>query len=385
MRSLSVLCALSALTLVACDDGDPDPVDSGVADTGVVSEDADVMDEDSGTDVDAGPGELVVPDTYAFESRFSAGESSIRHTGQTARHLLISDLKDYVGGLTAEVDGGFSPAADGDVTARLEYFFSLDGGDRADDPFRLSTDPAALQSTYGDISSANLIDKVAGNDSSTDHRDWSTEFAGWSDASIAAHGGGIDSPTNLVRAFFETLEENAIDRAAGRDRLSPALQPLPVHVTESGLDLQQLTEKFLLGALAFSQAADDYTDDDTDGKGLLVDNTMPASDGAPYTALEHVWDEAWGYYGGRLLLRLLDRREPLERPALHGHQRRRRDRPRHRVQLGRLGQRGQARQRRQRGHRLHGSVVPRVPHRPRDDRALRRARRGRARGAHRAA
>ena len=297
MRSLSVLCALSALTLVACDDGDPDPVDSGVADTGVVSEDADVMDEDSGTDVDAGPGELVVPDTYAFESRFSAGESSIRHTGQTARHLLISDLKDYVGGLTAEIDGGFSPAADGDVTARLEYFFSLDGGDRADDPFRLSTDPAALQSTYGDISSANLIDKVAGNDSSTDHRDWSTEFAGWSDASIAAHGGGIDSPTNLVRAFFETLEENAIDRAAGRDRLSPALQPLPVHVTESGLDLQQLTEKFLLGALAFSQAADDYTDDDTDGKGLLVDNTMPASDGAPYTALEHVWDEAWGYYG----------------------------------------------------------------------------------------
>ena len=73
--------------------------------------------------LDAGPGELVVPDTYAFESRFSAGESSIRHTGQTARHLLISDLKDYVGGLTAEVDGGFSPAADGDVTARLELLW----------------------------------------------------------------------------------------------------------------------------------------------------------------------------------------------------------------------------------------------------------------------
>ena len=100
-----------------------------------------------------------------------------------------------------------------------------------------------------------------------------------------------------IRDSFETLEQNAIDRAAGVDRLSPALQPLPVHVTASGLDLQQLTEKFLLGALTFSQGADDYTDDDVDGKGLLVDNTMPASDGSPYTALEQVWDEAWGYFG----------------------------------------------------------------------------------------
>ncbi len=295
MRTLNVLCALSALSLVACDDGEVDPADSGVADTGVMTEDAEVPPADSGPD--AGPGELVVPDTYTFESRFNPGESSIAHTGQTARHLLISDLKDYIGGLTDEVDGGFSPAADGDVTARLEYFFSLDGADRASDPFRLSTDPAPLQTSYGDISSANLIDKLAGNDTSTDHRDWSTEFVGWSDPAIAAHGGGVDTPTDLVRAFFETLEQNAIDRAAGVDRLSPALQPLPVHVTASGLDLQQLTEKFLLGALTFSQGADDYTDDDVDGKGLLVDNTMPASDGSPYTALEHVWDEAWGYFG----------------------------------------------------------------------------------------
>ena len=35
-------------------------------------------------------------------------------------------------------------------------------------------------------------------------RDWSTAFTGWSDAAIAAHGGGVSTPTELVRAIFET-------------------------------------------------------------------------------------------------------------------------------------------------------------------------------------
>ena len=42
---------------------------------------------------------------------------------------------------------------------------------------------------------------------------------------------------------------------------------------------------------------DDYLDDDTEGKGLLADNTV-AVEGKPYTELEHQWDEGFGYWGG---------------------------------------------------------------------------------------
>ena len=286
----AVAAILFAAACVACDGGDPATdaaVDAGPA--------------DAGPGADAGPadagGELVVPTNYEFDSRFTPGASSVDHGGQTARHVLMVDIKTYVGGLTADIDSGALDPAEGTVVPRLEYFFSLDAADRAADPFRLSTDPACEQVTYGDLSSsANLLGKLAGNDTATDYRDWSTAFVGWSDPAIAAHGGGVDSPTNLVTAIFETLEANAVARGTGVDRLSPAGEALPVHVTESGIDLAELLQKLLLGALAFHQAADDYTDGDVAGKGLLSDNTVPDGD-APYSTLEHAWDEALGYFG----------------------------------------------------------------------------------------
>lgn len=243
-----------------------------------------------------GPTVSNVPERYEFESRFVPGTSSVNHGGQTARHVLIEDLGSYIESLTEQIDSGtFAPSAEGEVTENLEYFFSAPAADRSEDRFRLTTDPLPLQSTYGELSgSAILVEKVAGNDTATDHRDWSTEFEGWSDASIAAHGGGIDSPTSLLRAFFETVEANALDRANGVSRTSPAGEELPVHVTASGLDLGELVPKLLLGALAFSQATDDYLDDDVEGKGLLADNV---ADEGGYTELEHAWDEGFGYFG----------------------------------------------------------------------------------------
>jgi hypothetical protein len=290
MRSRLVSVLAIALALVGafgCDGGSSSP-DGGRPDGSVTP--------DSGPRPDAGG--LEVPDTFEFESRFIPGRSSVAYTGQTARHVLIQDLKSYIGSLTAQIDEGTLTPTEGDVVARLEYFFSTPGAERVDDPIRLSTDPDTLQSTYGEISgTANLLGAVAGNQTDIDHRDWSTEFAGWSDASIAEHGGGIDTPTNLIRAFFATIEANALDRANGVSRLSPAGQELPVHVTESGLDFVQLTEKFLMGSLVFHQAADKYLDDAA--KGLLSDNTMDATmgEGAGYTVLEHAWDEAFGYFG----------------------------------------------------------------------------------------
>ncbi len=280
MRLLRFVCVGLLVASFGCDGGSG--VDGGVGDGGAS---------------DAGP--LVVPSAYTYESRFVPGASSVNYGGQTARHVIIEDLASYVGSLTDAVDTGSLDPAETVVVSNLEYFFSLDASDRVDDPIRLMTDPPADQTTYGELSgSAVLLAKVAGNDTVTDYRDWSTEFVGWSDPSIAMSGGGVGSPTELVRAIFETLEANAIARGAGASRMSPVASPmpLPVHVTESGIDLQRLLAEFLVGAIGYSQAADDYMDDDVEGKGLLSENAVP-QDGRPYTTLERAWDEAFGYLG----------------------------------------------------------------------------------------
>lgn len=293
-----------AVVAVGCDDDDGG-TDAGVDSGPGVDEDAGPGDEDAGPgDEDAGP-PGAVPDTYEFDSRFEPGTSSVSYSGQTIRHILISDMKGYLGGLDTAIDGGDVPFDDGtdagEVLAGLEYYLSIPGADRADDPIGVTTTPAPLQSVYGDISTGNLIGKLAGNDTATDYQDWSTEFRGWSDATVFATGSTVDSPTNLVRAMFNTVDANAVLRGAGTPLQSPVDTPaaLPVYVTAEGLDLQQLLEKFLLGAIAFHQAADDYADDDpmTPGTGLLSDNVNQRNGTDPYSPLEHVWDEAFGYFG----------------------------------------------------------------------------------------
>ncbi|MFW5921560.1 MAG: DUF4856 domain-containing protein, partial [Polyangiales bacterium] len=96
---------------------------------------------------------------------------------------------------------------------------------------------------------------------------------------------------------IEELDQLAVDRAGGTVPQDPDGDPISeVYVTEDGRDLQQLIQKFTRGAVALSQGADDYLDDDTEGKGLLTDNTMQDGD-SPYSALEHQWDEGFGYFG----------------------------------------------------------------------------------------
>jgi hypothetical protein len=66
------------------------------------------------------------------------------------------------------------------------------------------------------------------------------------------------------------------------------------HITDSGVNYEQLIQKFLLGAVSFSQASRDYLYFD---KGLTKDNSSAADGTEPYTELEHQWDEGFGYFG----------------------------------------------------------------------------------------
>lgn len=252
---------------------------------------------------------------YRFDSRFEPGQSSVDHAGQTTRQILLIDLIGEMERLSEGLLAGSLPAEQvdepGEVLARLNAFFregSTALGSRAL-PALVDPGDTTCQATYADLGDANLIAKVAGEDDVTDFRDWDGDdegtsgpaFRGTLDGAglVLPAGGSLETPVGLVDALFETFEAQV--RACA---LSPAAcavdgdgAALPLYVTPEGVDLRELAEKTLIGAIHFSQATDDYLDDDTDGKGLLADHTQPRSEGAPDTALEHAWDEAFGYFG----------------------------------------------------------------------------------------
>ena len=63
----------------------------------------------------------------------------------------------------------------------------------------------------------------------------------------------------------------------------------------TGYNYPQLISKFAMGAVFYNQAVDNYLDEK-----LAADNkpnSKPYKDGAHYTGKEHVWDEAFGYWG----------------------------------------------------------------------------------------
>ena len=63
----------------------------------------------------------------------------------------------------------------------------------------------------------------------------------------------------------------------------------------TGYDYTQLFSKFAMGAVFYNQAVDNYLDEK-----LAADvnpNSKAYKEGKPYTGKEHVWDEAFGYFG----------------------------------------------------------------------------------------
>ena len=229
-------------------------------------------------------------ESYEFTSAIT-GEPSVSRSGQVFRQLLIDDMKGYLGDLTARIDSGeYFPAA-GDVTADLNFYFEFDGDTSGSLEHGLAVDMDTLQATYGDLSSGkDLVSKLAGNDATGQHQDWSMGIVGWD-------SNGAVSPETLVRNWFAQIDEMAVDRANGIETIGPDGAPLSaVYLTPDGTDLRQLIEKFLRGAVAYSQGTDDYLDDDIDGKGLNAEHTV-VDEGKNYTALEHAWDEAFGYFG----------------------------------------------------------------------------------------
>jgi len=62
-----------------------------------------------------------------------------------------------------------------------------------------------------------------------------------------------------------------------------------------GLNYQQLLSKFIMGAVFYNQAVDNYLDEKMGAD--TKPNDKAYKDGACYTGKEHSWDEAFGYWG----------------------------------------------------------------------------------------
>ena len=240
---------------------------------------------------------LSVPVTYTFESKLITGDSSVSHSGQASRHILISELKSLIGSdelqNAADKDTALAMLnaiyAKGtkDTTGNLVSTNVYSGGAEATPvSISLKTENATLvQSDFSSVSGdKNLQGKIAGKDNLLTN----AEFIGWDIVTTgddSEKGQGVNAtPELLVQQWFGQIADLAIDGDAATR-----------YITAEGLDLQQLVQKFILGSVTYSQAAEDYLKAD---KGLVKQNSEGDKEGTkPYTSLEHQWDEGFGYFG----------------------------------------------------------------------------------------
>ena len=183
---------------------------------------------------------METPTEFVFESRFEehAGESSVSYSGQVERNLLVNDIKSLI---ASNVGGG--------NTATINSMMANDDPNLA---IYTGSGLNTVQTKYHDISTSQLNDRLAAVTSYTDP------------------GYGA----------------NAQDMITGWVAESEGYSVRP-----GGLDLGQMTQKVMWGAIAYWQGTSKYM-----SKIPNDDNTM-SDDGDPYTAMEHHWDESFGYFG----------------------------------------------------------------------------------------
>ena len=211
--------------------------------------------DDDTADTSDADAKIDVPQAYVFDSRFVEGESSVSYSGQVVRNLLLQDLKSFTDSVGKD---GASAVSVNDMLQFYAY----------DDALNLKTRTStgtvpALESQYSSISTGkNLVGKI-------------------SDAPVIGYNRTAD---DLVREWFKEIADNSQDS----DKLGTSM----AYTTDDGVDMSQMINKVLIGAVPYYQATGVYLNV------LLERDNSEARDGTdPYTAMEHAWDEAFGYFG----------------------------------------------------------------------------------------
>ena len=171
-------------------------------------------------------------------------KDSTAYSGQTARNALHDSLKKLSKG--------------GDAAAMTAYFSGKDAGRKIVAP----ATKGAFKIKQSDVDVLSKGVDIAGK----------------------TYGGVINGmPGGMTGAELVAFW---IDKAAAAPKGFDA---------KHGYDYVQLISKFVMGAMNYNQAVDNYLDEK-----LRADqkpNDKPYSDGAYYTGKEHSWDEGFGYFG----------------------------------------------------------------------------------------
>ncbi|MDG2404137.1 MAG: DUF4856 domain-containing protein [Paracoccaceae bacterium] len=178
--------------------------------------------------------------------------NSVSYTGQIARHVLHDSLKK----LASKGDGGGNAAS---LEAEMMAYF---GGSDKNKAIVASADTGDFnikQETLNEISKGkNLLGKS-----------YKGVVNGW--------------PGQMTGA--EVLESMIKHAALTKGGFDPS----------TGFNYPQLISKFAMGAVFYNQAVDNYLDEKLGAD--TKPNNKPYKDGKHYTGKEHVWDEAFGYWG----------------------------------------------------------------------------------------
>ena len=241
------------------------------------------------------------PKTYNFTSIFDASKSSVSYTGQSFRQVLINDL--YVSMTTAKVRS--FKGTENDAIKWLDSYYSYNESNRStsasvygDSFFKIKAKNLSGKEAdidegyfYGDIQSPgkNLVSKIAGVDNPLRRG----KLFGLNTAAKA--------PKDQIILWFTEFSKNVATQGQVFEMPNGNLPAQVINmakVTKDGRDLAQLTQKFLHGAVSYSQTARDYFATDLGPtKGLNADNSVPSKQGTSYTAMEHHYDEGFGYFG----------------------------------------------------------------------------------------
>ena len=197
----------------------------------------------------AGPDEDLIdtPETYTFTRD---GASTVSYSGQTDRLDMVAEMKDYL----KQGDQGEALSAQ----VLLDMFENAAGNGGGH--FSFTSEKQLKNKTFAPDLDDRLFEDL---------------FAAAAEASAAGTAGVVASEGNAGLLTRENSGNTILVDARGRE-------------------FTQLIEKGLMGAVFYNQIFNTYLTDDRIGNGVENEERV---DGENYTAMEHHWDEAFGYWG----------------------------------------------------------------------------------------
>jgi hypothetical protein len=205
-----------------------------------------------------------VPETYKFERN---GATTVDFSGQSSRLLMLDEMGNYY--KTAATNGTI-------------------------------VDETVLSEMYN-----NTNNRFAGNGLNTSGKQLKDKTAASKDYFSLYLGGGSTVEQVSVRELFETQFKNGNTASKGT---TAAAGVAGVYLdgtskrlfAANGLEPQQVLLKGMMGACFMDQIANNYLSlNKLDEATNKVDNTAKTLvSGKSYTAMEHTWDEAYGYVYG---------------------------------------------------------------------------------------